>query len=129
MDLTNEINGHNGHPKPETFTFLTSKERVLTAFAHQEPDRAPIDYSANAGIDAELKKHFGDKLSFHGCISTAGPVAYGSVQDTIDNVRETLDTMKPGGGYAIAPSHALQDNSPVENVVAMYEAAIDFGKY
>ncbi len=76
-----------------------------------------------------LKETYGDKLSFHGCISTAGPVAYGSVQDTIDNARETLEIMKPGGGYAFAPTHALQDNSPVENVVAMYESAIKFGKY
>jgi uroporphyrinogen decarboxylase len=37
--------------------------------------------------------------------------------------------MKPGGGYALAPTHWLQDNSPVENVVAMYDAAIEFGGY
>jgi uroporphyrinogen-III decarboxylase len=56
----------------------------------------------------------------HGCISTAGPVAYGTEQETINSVRETLEIMKPGGGYAFAPTHELQDNSPVENVVAMY---------
>ena len=38
---------------------MTSKQRVLTAFARQVPDRVPIDYSCNAGIDARLKKHFG----------------------------------------------------------------------
>lgn len=76
-----------------------------------------------------LKKRFGGRLSFHGCISTAGPVAAGTVQDVVENVRETLEVMMPGGGYALAPTHALQDNSPTENVVAMYEAAGEYGRY
>jgi len=78
---------------------------------------------------AYLKVRFGDHLAFHGCISTAGPVAYGTVQDTVDDVRETLGVMMPGGGYAFAPTHQLQDNSPTENVVAMYETAHAYGSY
>lgn len=38
---------------------MTPKERVLTTFANQEPDRVPINYEANAGIDHRLKEHFG----------------------------------------------------------------------
>lgn len=76
-----------------------------------------------------LKERFGGRLAFHGCISTAGPVAYGSVEDVVNNVRETLEIMMPGGGYCMAPTHALQDNSPTENVVAMYEAAHKYGSY
>lgn len=78
---------------------------------------------------AYLKAKFGGRLGFHGCISTAGPVAYGSVQDVIDNVRSTLAVMMPGGGYALAPTHSLQSNSPTENVLAMYEAAKKYGEY
>ncbi len=76
-----------------------------------------------------LKKRFGGKLAFQGCISTAGPVAYGSVEETIEYCRRTMEIMMPGGGYSFAPTHALQDNSSTENVVAMYEAALKFGKY
>lgn len=76
-----------------------------------------------------LKEHFGGRLAFHGCISTAGPVAYGTVDDVIADCRATLDIMMPGGGYMFAPTHALQDNSPTENVVAMYECAKEFGSY
>jgi uroporphyrinogen decarboxylase len=78
---------------------------------------------------AYLKSRFGDRLAFHGCISTGGPVAYGTVAETIADVRETLETMMPGGGYALAPSHQLQDNSPTENVVAMYETLQTYGCY
>jgi uroporphyrinogen decarboxylase len=76
-----------------------------------------------------LKKTFGSKLSFHGCISTAGPVATGTVDDVVADVRSTLEIMMPGGGYALAPTHQLQDNSPTENVVAMYQAAAKYGCY
>ena len=72
---------------------------------------------------AYLKKRYGDRLAFHGMISTAGPVAYGTVEDAIKDCRATLEIMMPGGGYAFAPTHQLQDNSPTENVVAMYETA------
>lgn len=78
---------------------------------------------------AYLKATFGGRLAFHGCISTAGPVAYGTVEETIAVCRETLEIMMPGGGYCFAPTHCLQDNSPTENVVAMYETAAAYGRY
>jgi uroporphyrinogen decarboxylase len=76
-----------------------------------------------------LKKNFGGRLAFHGCISTAGPVAYGTVQDVLADCRKTLEIMMPGGGYCFAPTHMLQDNSPTENVLAMYETAHKYGVY
>jgi len=78
---------------------------------------------------AYLKGRFGDRLAFHGCISTAGPVAYGTVDDTVAYCRDTLKIMMPGGGYCFAPTHSLQDNSPTENVVAMYQTAHQYGRY
>jgi uroporphyrinogen decarboxylase len=78
---------------------------------------------------AYLKARYGDRLAFHGCVSTAGPVAYGTVEEVIADVRQTLEIMMPGGGYALAPTHQLQDNSPTENVLAMYEAARQYGVY
>ena len=78
---------------------------------------------------AYLKARYGDKLAFHGCISTAGPVAYGTVDEVGRYCRETLQVMMPGGGYCFSPTHALQDNSPTENVVAMYEVAHEYGTY
>jgi len=78
---------------------------------------------------AYLKRTFGDRLAFHGCISTAGPLAYGSVADVRADVRETLEIMKLGGGYILAPTHAIQDNSPTGNVVEMYRAGREYGEY
>ena len=76
-----------------------------------------------------LKNAFGGRLAFHGCISTAGPVATGTREETIEYCRQTLEIMAPGGGYCFAPTHSLQDNSPTANVVAMYETAKEYGAY
>ena len=76
-----------------------------------------------------LKKAFGGRLSFRGCISTAGPLANGTAKETYDYCRDTLKIMMEGYGYHFAPTHSIQDNSPVENVIAMYQAAHDFGVY
>ncbi len=40
-----------------------------------------------------------------------------------------LPVMMPGGGYLFAPTHQIQDNTPTENVVAMYDTARDSGVY
>lgn len=76
-----------------------------------------------------LKQRFGGRLAFHGCISTAGPVATGTVEETVAYCRRTLEIMMPGGGYCFAPTHQLQDNSPTENVLAIFETARECGTY
>lgn len=76
-----------------------------------------------------LVNKFGNRLSYHGCISTAGPLAYGNVADVKKQIEETLEIMKPTYGYMLSPTHMIQDNSPVENVLAMYELGKTLGKY
>jgi uroporphyrinogen decarboxylase len=78
---------------------------------------------------AYLKKTYGEKLAFHGCISTAGPLAAGSIDEVRADCRAVLETMMPSGGYCFAPTHCIQDNSPTENVLAMYETVLEVGAY
>lgn len=97
-------------------------EMGIRAVDTLQPEAAQMD-------PATLKARFGGRLSFHGCISTAGPLAYGSPQEVNDVCRSTLEVMMPGGGYHFAPTHAIQDNTPTENVLAMYQAAHTYGRY
>ncbi|MCL1792232.1 MAG: hypothetical protein FWG34_00020 [Oscillospiraceae bacterium] len=76
-----------------------------------------------------LKETFGGRLFFHGCISTGGPLAFGSVEDTKKDCAAILETMMPGYEYCFAPTHALQDNTPPENIVAAYNVAHSVGVY
>ena len=78
---------------------------------------------------AYLAERFGGRLNFRGCISTAGPLAYGTAEEVEAVCRDTLGIMMPHKGYHFAPTHAIQDNTPVENVIAMYQAAHTYGRY
>ena len=73
-----------------------------------------------------LKEHFGGRLAFHGGISTAGTLVSGTPEQVRQMVFETAEIFNRGGGYFLAPTHMIQDNTPVENVIAMYQAAHDF---
>lgn len=99
--------------------FIEMRIGVIDTLQPEAKDMAP-EY---------LKQRFGGRLAFHGCISTAGPVATGTVEETVAYCRRTLEIMMPGGGYCFAPTHQLQDNSPTENVLAMYETARECGTY
>jgi uroporphyrinogen decarboxylase len=76
-----------------------------------------------------LCEGFGGRLNFRGCVSTAGPLAYGTAQETDDICRETLQIMKEQRGYHFAPTHLIQDNTPADNIIAMYNAAHKYGVY
>lgn len=76
-----------------------------------------------------LASHFGGRLTFRGCISTAGPLAYGTPDDVEKVCRETLETLMPVRGYHFAPTHQIQDNTPVENIIRMYQSAHQYGCY
>jgi uroporphyrinogen decarboxylase len=72
---------------------------------------------------------FGGRLSFHGCISTAGKVTSGTPEEVRQEVKDTLGVMMPACSYMLSPTHELQDNSPTQNVAALYQAAIEYGFY
>lgn len=76
-----------------------------------------------------LAEHFGGRLNFRGCISTAGALAYGTPEEVDAVCKDTLEVMMPVRGYHFAPTHQIQDNTPVENLIAMYNAAHKYGRY
>ena len=43
------------------------------------------------------------------------------------HVRERLAIIKPGGGYVFNQIHNIQPNVPAENIIAMLDAAYEFG--
>ena len=90
----------------------------------------PVQVSADGmGDTAALKAEFGSDLLWWGAIDTQQVLPFGSPQDVRDEVRHRLETLGPGGGYVLAPGHNIQKEVPPENVVAMYEAAMEMGAY
>jgi hypothetical protein len=119
---------------------MTSKDRVLTTLAHEEPDRVPVNYLGNAGIDRRLREHFGDE-DLHHALDTdfrgvsaryTGPNLHddkGDIKVDEWGVHRRWVEHESGGGYTLAPTHSIQDNTPTENVLAMYAAAAKYGVY
>ncbi|HUT90041.1 MAG TPA: uroporphyrinogen decarboxylase family protein [Thermoguttaceae bacterium] len=90
----------------------------------------PVQISA-AGMDpADLKARFGDRLVFWGGGIDAQHVLPRESPETVrEHVRRNLAIWKPGGGYVFNNVHNIQAGVPAENVVAMYDAAYDYGFY
>ena len=90
----------------------------------------PVQTNA-AGMDpVGLKRDFGDKLAFWGGgVEVAGALTDGTPADVKRQVRERLRIFAPGGGYVFNQVHNIQANVPPENVVAMFDAAYEYGKY
>jgi len=77
---------------------MNSRERVLTAFEHREPDVVP----RWCGASPEFVR---------------------------EKTREVLAIMAPGGGYVAGASHdTILEETPVENVLAMFDAVEEFSR-
>jgi uroporphyrinogen decarboxylase len=90
----------------------------------------PVQISA-AGMDpARLKQEYGSRLSFWGgSIDAQHTLPSASPEVIRDEVRRNLEIWKPGGGYVFNNVHNIQPGVPPENIVAMYDAAYEFGFY
>jgi uroporphyrinogen decarboxylase len=82
------------------------------------------------GMDlAKLKTEFGDKILFNGAIDST-KLIHGTPETVRSETREVLQIMMPGGGYIAGASHdyVLQE-TPVENMLAMFDTVSDYGRY
>ena len=72
---------------------------------------------------AVLKARFGRQLVFNGCIDSHHVLIEGTPESVRRRTGEVLDIMRPGGGYVLSASHDyLLEETPVENVLAMFDA-------
>ena len=78
---------------------------------------------------ARYKQDFGDRLSFWGGIDVQQTLPQGTPEDVCAEVRTRIREMAPGGGYILSSSHRLQPDIPPTNILAMYDAAKEFGSY
>ncbi len=86
----------------------------------------PIQTRA-AGMSPEgLKEDFGRSITFSGALDEELLLRKGTPHRVKEGVDELLNIMAPGGGFILGPSHKLKVETPVENVVAMYQAARDW---
>ncbi len=90
----------------------------------------PVQISAAHMDPAVLKRSYGKDLVFWGgAIDSQHVLPFAAPGQIRRDVRRTLDAFKPGGGYVFNSVHNIQPGVPAENIVALYEAAHDLGRY
>jgi uroporphyrinogen decarboxylase len=90
----------------------------------------PVQTSA-PGMDARrLKAEYGKDIVFWGGgIDSQKTLPFEQPAVIRAEVKKNLEVLKPGGGYVFNNIHNIQAGVPPENVVALYEAAYEFGFY
>jgi uroporphyrinogen decarboxylase len=93
------------------------------------PDLIEIGVNMICPLQAEaldfnfLKKEYGKDLTFWGGVSTQKTLPYGSTDDVREEIRDRIKVLGKGGGYILAPSHELQKDVPLENMLAFIDEA------
>lgn len=83
------------------------------------------------GMDLkELKTEFGNHIVFNGCIDSNNTLIKGTPDQVQVDTKRVLDIMKPGGGFIAGASHDfVLEETPVENVMTMFETIKSYGRY
>jgi uroporphyrinogen decarboxylase len=71
---------------------------------------------------AGIMEQYRGRLAFWGGVSTQRTMPYGTPEDVRREVRKMRDLGR-GGGYILSPSHALEGDVPLENLLALIEEA------
>ena len=87
----------------------------------------PMDPS---GVDyKDYKKRYGRRVTLHGNIDLQWPLATGTPEDVEKDVKEHMETLKPGGRWIAGSSHSIVNYIPHENFVTMLNAIHKYGIY
>ena len=90
----------------------------------------PVQISAKDMDTSELKKKYGHDIVFWGggC-DTQEILPFGKPIDVEREVRKRINDLASGGGFVFTQVHEIQANTPPENIMAMFRAAKNYGKY
>ena len=85
----------------------------------------PIQPRAEGMDPVSLKKRFGDRLVFHGGVDEQQLLPHGTTEDVRAQVARLMAELGGDGAYIVCPAHAIQPDTPPENVMALYDAALN----
>lgn len=77
------------------------------------------------GMDFEaIKRKHGEKLSFHGGICIQSTLPKGTPEMVREAVRRAITILGRNGGYIMSSAHYIQNDTPTENIIALYDTSI-----
>jgi uroporphyrinogen decarboxylase len=89
----------------------------------------PVQITCRGMDPKTLKAEFGKRFTFWGggC-DTRYMLSKGTPKEIREHVRDLIQIWKPGGGFIFQQVHNIMADVPPANIVAMYEAALEFGR-
>ncbi len=85
----------------------------------------PIQPKASGMDPNELGNEFGRDIVFFGGIDEQDTLPHGTVEDVKKEVRQRISTLGKYNSYIVSPSHDFQPDTPIENVLAIYEEVLN----
>jgi len=84
----------------------------------------PLQFTAQNMDPATMKKLHGDRVAFQGGVSVQKTLL-GSAEGVREEVEELVRVLGKGGGYILGPSHIIQLGTPPENILTMFDTALN----
>ena len=83
----------------------------------------PVQCSAAGMEPRELKRQFGSQIVFWGGgVDTQSTLPFGTAEEVRRQVFERCEILAEGGGFIFNSVHNVQARTPLENIVAMFDA-------
>lgn len=90
----------------------------------------PVQISAYDMEPCSLKNRFGETMSFWGGLcNSQKTLPFGTLTQIREEVKRNFKCLKSGGGFVASPIHNITAEVPAQNIVAMFDAAIEFRNY
>ncbi len=125
----------------ELYTRLKKKGDIFIFYHSDGKIERLIPELIEAGVDilnpvqpdcmdpAQIKKDYGDKLTFDGTISVQSTLPFGTPEDVGKEVSKRIDTVGYDGGLILGPTHIVGYDVPIDNIIALYDTARKHGKH
>lgn len=84
----------------------------------------PVQLDALGMDPTVLKEKFGDRLCFHGGIDIVRTLRSGSPSEVIEEAQHLISGLGQNGGYILCSSHHIQPDTPIENILALYDLSL-----
>lgn len=87
----------------------------------------PLQIRAEGMEPAGLKKDFGKDICFYGGVDLQQILCKGTPQQVSEEVKRLIDILNIDGGFILGPGHTyIQADTPLENIVAVYDTAFSY---
>ena len=100
-------------------------QRGVVVRLHSCGDINPLEVKAGMN-PIELKKKYGDKMTFHGGINA---VLWDDKDAITEEIKRVLPVMKENGGYIFASDHSIPSSVSLENFAHIISLVKELGSY